>query len=184
MLMIGNASFPGDSLVDLDVLQEEDFILSRDLDLDLDVLLLFWETLCWCELQPQRVPRSHLILDSLTGNGGRQPGRQTGHKGGPAPLNPSLPVLPTPCPHPGPMLGDGSRDLSRRLDGGPLLLQVADSHVCCPGAPAATAGWFRIGTWETNTDWVGRFVSTTWKYFPFWSTNALGFHNKGFMSWT
>ena len=67
------------------------------------------------DLQPQRIPTSNLVLDCLTGNGGRQPGQRTGHKGRPAPLDPSLPVLPTPCPRPGPMLGNRSRDLSRRL---------------------------------------------------------------------
>ena len=58
------------------------------------------------------------------------------------------------------------------------------SDACCPGAPAAAAGGFMIGTWGTNTDWVGRFVPITWKYIPSWSTNVLGFHNTGFMSWT
>ena len=57
------------------------------------------------------------------------------------------------------------------------------SDACCPGALAAAAGWFMIGTWGINTDWVGRFVSTTWKYVPFWSTKVVGFHNTGFMSW-
>ena len=150
---------------------------------------------------------------------------QPGHKGRPAPLDPSLPVLPTPCPRPGPMLGDRSRDLSRRLywmvvhcyckwqilllghcgcrvrpvtgvtgvrwaatdwdwanfiRSINILMVNLGSDACCPGA---AAGWFMIGTWGTNTDWVGRFIPTTWKYVPSWSTNVLGFHNTGFMSW-
>ena len=63
------------------------------------------------------------------------------------------------------------------------LMVNLGSDACCPGAPAAAAGWFMIGTWGINTDWVGRFVPTTWKYVPSWSTNVLGFHNTGFMSW-
>ena len=30
------------------------------------------------DLQPQRIPTSNLVLDCLTGNGGRQPGQRTG----------------------------------------------------------------------------------------------------------
>ena len=157
------------------------------------------------DLQSQRVPGSNLILDSLTGNGGRQLGRRTGHKGGPAPLDPFLPVLPTPGPHPGPMLGNRSRYLSRRLywmvvhcycrwqillghgrlshktcnwshwsqlgchgwDGTNFIRSINSfianlgSDACCPGASAAAADWFMIGTWGTNTNWVVRFVPTT-----------------------
>ena len=64
------------------------------------------------------------------------------------------------------------------------LMVNLGSDACCPGGPAAAAGGFMIGTWGTNTDWVGRFVPITWKYVPSWSTNVLGFHNTGFMSWT